>query len=206
MSADLLARIERLEALDEIRQLAAKYALALDMRDMNALAGLFVPDVQVGGGKRGREALRDYFDETMRVQFTGTSHHIGNHIIEFDGPDDAKGVVYSKNEHETPSAWVAMQMMYVDEYTRVDGAWLFKRRLPLYWYAADMRQPPLGENKMRWPEREPYEGGFHALFPSWEAFWAREGPISGPVPPPAARDEFIGRMGAGANDPKVRVR
>jgi uncharacterized protein (TIGR02246 family) len=206
MSADLLARIERLESLDEIRQLVAKYALALDMRDMNAMAGLFEPDVQVGGGRRGREALRDYFDETMRVQFTGTSHHVGNHIIEFDAPDAAKGVVYSKNEHETPQAWVAMQMMYVDDYARVDGVWLFRRRLPLYWYAADMRTPPIGDNKMRWPDRESYEGGFHRLFPSWEAFWAREGPLIGPVPPPAPRDEFIDRMRAGAGDPRVRVR
>ena len=27
--------------------------------------------------------------------------HIGNHIIEFEDPDSAVGVVYSKNEHET---------------------------------------------------------------------------------------------------------
>jgi uncharacterized protein (TIGR02246 family) len=206
MSADLLARIERLEALDDIRQLVAKYALALDMRDMDAMAGLFVPDVQVGRGRSGREALRDYFDETMRVQFIGTSHHVGNHIIEFEGADTAKGIVYSKNEHETPSAWVAMQMMYADDYARIDGVWLFRRRLPLYWYAADMREPPIGEDKMRWPGRARYEGAFHALFPSWEAFWAREGALTGPVPEPAPRDQFIARMRAGAQDPRVRVR
>ena len=32
----LLARIDRLESLDEIRQLPAKYSLSLDMRDMDA--------------------------------------------------------------------------------------------------------------------------------------------------------------------------
>ena len=30
-ASDVLARIDRLESLDEIRQLAAKYSLALDM-------------------------------------------------------------------------------------------------------------------------------------------------------------------------------
>ena len=25
---------------------------------------------------------------------------------------------------------------------------------------------------MRWPEREPYEGAYHDLWPSWEAFWS----------------------------------
>ena len=52
--ADLEARIERLEALDEIRQLAAKYAVALDMRDLDALVNLFVEDVGVPGKRRGR--------------------------------------------------------------------------------------------------------------------------------------------------------
>ena len=45
-------RIERLEALDAIRQLPAKYALALDMRDMDAMASLFPADVRVGKGAR----------------------------------------------------------------------------------------------------------------------------------------------------------
>jgi hypothetical protein len=40
---DLAERIERLESIDEIRQLAAKYALSLDMRDLDAHVNLFAP-------------------------------------------------------------------------------------------------------------------------------------------------------------------
>ena len=131
---DVLARIDRLESLDEIRQLVAKYSLALDMRDADAWVGLFPEDVKVGsnatGASTGRAALRAWFDDTMRRQFDGTSHHIGGHIIEFDDPDHAQGVVYSKNEHETGAEWVIMQMMYVDRYERIDGRWYFRRRLP----------------------------------------------------------------------------
>ena len=47
---DLLRRIDRLESLDAIRQLAAKYSLALDMRDSDAWVNLFPADVRVGGG------------------------------------------------------------------------------------------------------------------------------------------------------------
>ena len=82
--ASLLARIDRLESLDAIRQLPAKYSLALDMRDGDAWVNLFPEDVRVGGGKSGRKALRDWFDETHSMQFDGTSHHIGGHIIDFD--------------------------------------------------------------------------------------------------------------------------
>jgi hypothetical protein len=110
----LSLRIDRLESLEQIRQLPARYALALDMRDLDALAGLFPEDVEVGKS-RGREALRAWFDRTLRVQFTGTSHHVGNHVIEFEDADHARGVVYSKNEHETGAEWVIMQMMYVDD-------------------------------------------------------------------------------------------
>jgi uncharacterized protein (TIGR02246 family) len=206
LPTDLASRIDRLESLDEIRQLAAKYSLALDMRDMNALAGLFRDDVRVSKDAQGRDALRRWFDETLRNQFTGTSHHIGNHIIEFDDPDHAHGVVYSKNEHDAGDEWVLMQMMYVDDYERIGGRWYFRRRLPLYWYAADARRPPAGPKKMRWPGRERYDGGFHDYFPSWNEFWARAGDIAGPVPEPAPLGEFLKRMRGTAAPPRVRVR
>jgi hypothetical protein len=157
--SSLEARIDRLESLDAIRQLPAKYALCLDMRDIDMMVTLFEPHVRVGREQSGRKALRAYMDGTLRAPFTGTSHHIGGHIIEFDDADHAHGVVYSKNEHETPvdggqDEWVIMQMMYVDDYVRVDGQWFFARRLPLYWYATDLNKPPVGEKKMRWPGTE----------------------------------------------------
>jgi uncharacterized protein (TIGR02246 family) len=202
---ELLARIDRLESLDAIRQLAAKYSLALDMRDADAWAGLFPADVKVGNGQSGRQALRNWFDEVHRVQFTGTSHHIGGHVIEFIDPDQAVGVVYSKNEHEAGAEWVIMQMMYFDRYERIDGRWYFRRRLPLYWYATDLNKPPIGELKMRWPGREPYEGGFHDLFPSWREFWERGPQPERPVADPAPLDKFLETMRRGAPLPRVRV-
>lgn len=202
----LEARIDRLESLDAIRQLAAKYSLALDMRDMDAMVNLFEENVRVGKDASGRQALRAYMDGTLRSPFTGTSHHIGGHIIEFDDPDHAHGICYSKNEHETGDEWVIMQMMYADNYVRVDGRWYFARRLPLYWYATDLNKPPIGENKMRWPGTDWVEGNFHKLFPSFAEFWARQGDHGGPVPEPAPLEKFIETMRRGQAAPKVKVR
>ncbi len=212
MDKEVLARIDRLESLDEIRQLPAKYALSLDMRDMDAHVNLFAADIRVSRDKVGRAHLKRWLDDTLRLQFTGTSHHIGNHIIEFDDADHAHGVVYSKNEHETPcsdgrSEWVIMQMLYWDNYERRDGRWYFCRRLPCYWYATDINQPPVGANKMRWPDREPYEGAYHELWPSWITFWANPPDSSEPqVAPPAPLEQFLTSMRRGAADPKIRVR
>ena len=93
-------RVDRLESLDAIRQLAGKYALSLDMRDMDAHVNLFAPDIRVGRDKVGRAHFKAWQTDTLRDQFTGTSHHVGQHIIEFVDPHHATGLVYSKNEHE----------------------------------------------------------------------------------------------------------
>ena len=205
-------RIDRLESLEEIRQLVSKYSLSLDMRDLDAHVNLFAEDIRVSQDATGRAHLKKWLDDTLRLQFTGTSHHVGNHIIEFDDPDHAHGVLYSKNEHETPSEsgdeWVIMQMLYWDNYERINGHWYFRRRLPCYWYATDLNKPPIGEQKMRWPDRDAYDGAFHDLFPSWEKFW-KNPPKDGVTPEvatPAPWGEFLKTMRAGQPDPKIKVR
>lgn len=205
---NLEQRIDRLESIEAIRQLAGKYSLSLDMRDIDAHVGLFAPDVRVGGGKSGRAHLKAWVDSTLRDQFTGTSHHLGQHIIEFVDPDHAVGVVYSKNEHETGREWVLMQMLYWDDYERIDGVWYFRRRLPCYWYASDLNAVPTGDMKMRWPGREPYNGTFHDLFPSWQAFWQNR-PIADALPEvaaPAPLEQFLRTMRGDTPAPKIRVR
>ncbi|MBB3047667.1 hypothetical protein FHR99_001933 [Litorivivens lipolytica] len=206
MDDKLLHRIDRLESLDEIRQLVAKYSLSLDMRDLDAHVNLFAPDIRVSRELSGRENLKAWVDDTLRNQFTGTSHHVGNHIIEFDDPDHAVGVLYSKNEHECGPEWVIMQMLYWDDYERIDGRWYFRRRLPCYWYATDLNKPPLGELKMRWPGREPYHGAFHDLFPSWKEFWANKPEGTPEVAAPAPVEQFLKTMRRGTPAPKIRVR
>ena len=199
-------RIDRLESLDALRQLVAKYCLSLDMRDLDALCGLFPEDVRVSREQSGRQALKGWFDQTLREQFTGTAHVTGNHVIEFDDPDHAWGLVYSRNEHETGDAWVIMTMMYWDRYERIGSTWFFRRRLPLYWYATDLNSPPIGENKMRWPGQEAYEGGFDAFFPAWSRFWSEDYDREGEVPAPAPLDAFLARMAPADERLSVRVR
>jgi uncharacterized protein (TIGR02246 family) len=204
---DLLARVDRLESLDAIRQLVARYCLALDMRDLDALANLFPEDVRVSRNEQGRKALRAWFDQTLRVQFTGTAHVTGNHVIEFEDPDHALGLVYSRNEHETGPEWVIMTMMYWDRYERIDGRWYFRRRLPLYWYATDLNEPPIGERKMRWPGREPYDGGWGDFWPTWREFWSGALDLESDVAEPAPVDAFLTTMRRGAPETlSVRVR
>lgn len=199
-TSDLAARIDRLESLEQIRQLASRYALSVDMRDFDALVNLYTEDTRISKTERGRQALKGVFAKVMR-QFSVTSHQIGNHVIDFDGADHADGVVYCHAEHEIAGQWWVMQMLYVDRYTRVDGRWYFQWRLPCSLYGVDVTTAPSGPHKLRWPGRAPEDGLFHAPFPSFDAF--AKDVLAGEVPlRPINVDRFIESMRQGQPLPK----
>ena len=172
MSDALEARIDRLESIEAIRRLCAQYALAIDTRSLDHLMGCFPADVQVGRDRHGREALKEWFDTTLRRRFTQTAHIIANHLIELDDSDHAHGVLYCRAEHEMGDDFVVVQMQYWDRYERIDGQWLFRRRLPLFWYAVDQNDVPVGPDKVRWPDRPPEDGALPEFWPTWHTFWA----------------------------------
>lgn len=201
---DLQARIERLEALDEIRQLAAKYAVALDMRDLDALVNLFVDDVKVPGRRRGRTALRDWYDAELRHNLLGTAHGVLGHVIDVHDADTASGLVYSRNDLETESVWVIEMLAYLDSYRRRDGHWYFLKRTPLFWYESDITDPPLGPQKMRWPGRPRHDGNLQQEFPSWQDFWSADpGRHDTPVAAPAPVGAWLRTLRRGRADPRV---
>lgn len=202
---ELLARVERLEALDEIRQLAAKYAVCLDMRDMDALVNLFIDDVGVPGKKQGRAALRAWYDETMRSRVTGTAHGVLGQVIDLHDPDHASGLVYSRNDLETADTWMIELVAYLDAYERRDGRWYFARRTPLFWYECDITDPPVGERKLRWADEQWADGAFHDAFPSWDEFWrADPDRFASPVPAPPPVGEWLRTLRRGRPIPRVR--
>ena len=187
MDADLHQRIERLEAIEAIRQLASRYALAIDVRDLDALVELFLEDVQVGRDRFGRAALREWFDHILRNRIKQTAHIVMNHVIEVGTADSASGVVYCRAEHELDENFVVQQMQYWDSYSRRDGQWYFRRRIPLAWYATDVLDRPVGDKKIRWPNQPPREGELPGWWPSWDVYWqspvpTTETPLREPVP------------------------
>lgn len=206
---ELLQRIDRLESLDQIRQLPAKYALSIDMRDFDATANLFVDDVYVTKTSSGRAALKAWYDGAMRSAVIGSAHGVHGHIIDFETSDLATGLVYSRNDLETSTTWMIEMMAYLDRYERRDGRWYFQRRSPLFWYQCDITNPPIGggENKLRWAGQEWQAGAFHNAFPSWKEFWENADTHgTQPVKPPAPLYRFLETIRRGESAPKVRAR
>jgi ketosteroid isomerase-like protein len=159
---------------EEIRQLACKYAEAVDSRDIAGLVALFVTDVQVGRDGRGRAALAEWFDRVLRT-FSVSIHFIGNHRITFEDAAHASGVVYCRAEHEVDGEWIVMMIQYWDTYEYQDGAWLFRRRREKVWYGTDALHSPVGDLKDRWPGRPPATAALPDAWPTWSEFWGKEG-------------------------------
>jgi ketosteroid isomerase-like protein len=162
--------IERLLAHEEIRQLACRYALATDSRDLDALVGLFVDDVRVGREAHGREALRDFFDRQLRGVGI-TILNVGNHVIDLDDADHARGVVYCRGEIQDGERWIVQAIQYRDTYARRAGRWYFVRRKHLLWYGAELGQNPLRLPPANWPASHTGRGTLPEEWESWRKFW-----------------------------------
>jgi ketosteroid isomerase-like protein len=162
--------IERLLAYEEIRQLAYRYALATDARDLETLCGLFVDDVQVGREARGRAALREFFERQLRAVGV-TILNVGNHVIDLDDADHARGVVYCRGEIQDGERWIVQAIQYRDVYERRAGRWYFVRRKHLLWYGAELGQNPLGLPPADWPASHTGRGTLPEEWESWRKFW-----------------------------------
>lgn len=162
--------IDRLIAYEEIRQLAARYAVALDSRDLDTLVGLFVDDVRVGRDSYGHDALRQMFVGSLRaVQITILN--VGTHAIDLIDADNATGHVYCHGEVQEGDDWIHQAILYRDTYARRDGSWRFARRIHELWYGVKVDNP-LGQPPADWPVHSFGRGTVPESFPTWAPFWA----------------------------------
>ncbi len=158
-----------LVAHEEIRQLASRYAVALDARDLDTLVGLFVDDVRVGRDQVGHEALRASFTEQLR-DLGVTILFVGNHVIDVLDDDHATGIVSCRGEMEMGEEWVVQAIQYHDTYERRDGGWRFVRRRHLLFYGADMLRRPIGLPLAHWPASATGKGELPEFLQSWRDF------------------------------------
>jgi SnoaL-like domain len=158
-----------LVAHEQIRQLASRYAIALDARDLDMLVNLFVDDVRVGRDLVGREALRASFTDQLR-DLGITILLVGNHVIDVVDDDHATGIVSCRGEIEMGDQWVVQAIQYHDTYERREGVWLFVRRRHLLFYGADMLDRPIGLPLAHWPASATGKGELPEILPTWQAF------------------------------------
>ena len=120
---DVLARLDRVESYQAIQQIAARYALSVDSKDVEGVAALFVENVNAGKDWGvGRDAIMRFYRDALS-RFYRSMHLIAGHVIEFDDSEHAHGVVHCRAEHEAGTKWGIMVMNYKDDYERHSGRW-----------------------------------------------------------------------------------
>lgn len=172
--------LERLLAYEEIRQLAHRYAVATDARDIDALVNLYVPDVRISSTLSGRDTLRGLFDQALRTVGI-TFLNVGNHVIDLVDDDHASGIVYCRGEIQDggpdSDRWIVHAIQYHDTYERRDGRWYFgANRRHLLVYGAELGVNPLTLEPANWPASQTGLGSVPADLASWQDFWGIKPP------------------------------
>jgi hypothetical protein len=168
-------RAERAADVVDIQQLAIRYAIGVDQRDVDLVADQFVPDVACGHWGTGREAFKQMYtenDATIDV----TIHRVTNHMVDIVDADRATGIVYLDADHRMhDGTWARLTGAYHDDYVRIDGRWLIEARKLLFWFRDADALPPTTRRDTeyrtfaKWPT-------LPDAWPTWHAFWERVGP------------------------------
>lgn len=163
--------VEELVARDQIRQLAHRYALAVDSKDLEGMAALYVPDVDNGRWGTGPEGVKRFFDQSMR-KYHCSVHFVGNHVVDFDDDHHAHGWVYCHAQHHVlePEHWWDEVLAYGDTYERVEGDWRFRRRRVRSWYREEHPDRVVATAADDGPKRGVM---MPEAFATFDPFWAR---------------------------------
>jgi ketosteroid isomerase-like protein len=170
-------RVDRLESIEAIRDLVARYAVTLDERDFDGLMELFAEDVKASrDAPPGREPLRRHY-ERLADSWGYTVHQVFHQVIDFESPDRAMGRVYCRAEHETPSAHtVAVAMLrYLDRYERRDGRWYFRWRRTAQWYVKQDPDAPMDQPRIHWPAQDPADAALPDMVETYHRYYETRG-------------------------------
>ena len=170
--------LEELLAREQIRQLAQRYGVCVDAKDLEGLAQLFADDVDNGKWGHGRHAVQTYYDHVLRG-FHCSMHMVGNHVIDFDDDDHAHGIVYCRAHHHVlaPEHWFDVSLAYWDIYEHDGVQWCFRRRRLKSWYRQEFGHPSHGAGRvLATGESEGPKRGvpMPEAFPTFAEFWSRD--------------------------------
>ena len=127
--ARLEARLGDLADRDAIRELTSEYCQRVQRGDVEGVVELFCPDGSIETDdtvNRGHEQLRSSYREAFAEMTPRPFIH--NHVIEVEG-SDARGVCSVEIRMTQDGGAYDVAGHYEDTYRKIDGRWLFQRRL-----------------------------------------------------------------------------
>lgn len=174
---DLRARLDRLEARNEIAELVSGYAVACDEHDMPRLVGMFTENACFDSPSglmeaKGRVAIDAMFVKLFKIRGPAC-HWTHDHFVTFGtNPSEATGLVFSHAETSPHAEMSLAAMRYEDVYRREEGHWLFaRRRISFLYYlpARDFAQALVSPMRLTVSGRR-QQADYPESLPSWQAF------------------------------------
>ncbi|WP_064076116.1 nuclear transport factor 2 family protein [Prescottella equi] len=169
------AALSRLVAKDEIRDLAGRYALAVDDHDIDAVLSMFTEDgvFEVAGTELcGRGQIRPFYVSSMDRYHT-MLHTPEIHLVTIEDDSRASGIMTGHAELAVHDTLMMTAFRYRDRYVRWDGAWLFERRTVSFMYAVPFES--MGSSfrttkRIRWPQTRYTEADYPESAPTWNSY------------------------------------
>jgi uncharacterized protein (TIGR02246 family) len=162
-------------AREEIRELPYRYAAAVEARDVDAMARLFVPDARFGKHGSGAEGLRLLMQNSLQDSVLAVIL-VANHVIEFENSDHARGEVWAHCYAQTVrEGFVEQLIKYDDRYARHEQRWLFSHRRHHLWYGVAHASSPLTQRPADWPSSQTGVGDVPLSDPDFVTWWNHQG-------------------------------
>lgn len=127
-----LGSIEDRHAIHELNQ---RYAVHVDLKNVDAWAALFTEDVLFDEQEFGtppmhsRSEVRAY-GQVLAESVRHALHHMTTHAIFDLTESEARGVAFAVVEAQTLNGHHARyQVVYYDRYAKIDGEWLIAERV-----------------------------------------------------------------------------
>jgi ketosteroid isomerase-like protein len=176
-NAALASRLQRLEDRAAIAELIARYAVAVDDRDLDALGELFTPDGVFRSkdgvmDARGRAPVLEQFRGRFRA-LAVSNHFSHDHILTLHEPrGSAHGLVSAHAEVWRNGRALIAALRYEDTYRLHEQRWRFAERLLsfLYYLPVEEYAQGLGDRlRMRaYGDRRPAD--YPESLPNWQLY------------------------------------
>lgn len=179
--ANLEARIARLEAESQIRQLVARYSFDIDDRRVEAVRSLFADDAVLRSADgvmnaSGVDAIMRQFDGRFVV--LGPGHHVMHDIqIDFESDTTARGRVSGHAELWRGGRMMVAALRYADRYRLTGRGWKFAERVISFLYYVPVESYPgiLGRADRNHAYADPLPADYPETLPDWIAYERSQG-------------------------------
>jgi hypothetical protein len=173
MAKDIETRLAEVEGRLAIRELASRYGIHIDDRDLKSVEKLFTKNAVVRSkdgvmNSSGRDSIIKLYE--LRYTMLGPTLHVAhdNYVV-FDSPTKAHGMVTSHAEVWRNEQAQIAAIRYDDKYEVEDGVWKFAERVLSFFYYMPVGDyaTALGDLYRNRTNAEPKAADFPELGPWW---------------------------------------